>query len=101
VPSSYITGRESSLDRPIAGMPSAEPVHPSSEDSRDETIGVPRELIETFLVRMESQADCTLTSRQRETLELLAMAPMCREGIVVSRELFEALLEVAEQSRSA
>ena len=82
-------------------MPSAEPVHPSSEDSRDETIGVPRELLETFLVGMESQANLTLTSRQREILELIVVAATCGEEIVVSKQIFEVFLEVAEQSRSA
>ncbi len=101
MPSSDIAGGESYLDTPTTGMPFTEPVRPSSEDYRDETREVPWELLEPFLAEMESQANLTLTFRQRETLEQLAMAATCRKGILISRELFEAFLEVAEQSRSA
>ena len=81
------------------GMQPAQIIHALSEASRDKIV-MPRELLEAFLVEIESQEDPVILSpSQREILEeilQLAAETISQNDIVMPRELLEAfLVEVA------
>lgn len=78
------------------GMQPVQIVRALSVVSKDKAI-LPRELLEAFLLEMESRVDLIiLTPRQREVLELLAAAATSGGEVMIPRGLLEAFLtEVA------
>jgi hypothetical protein len=78
------------------GMKPAQVVYVFSEASKDKII-VPRQLLEAFLLDVESRGDLAIVSpRQREILMLIAEAATREGEIVLSREVLENfLMEVA------
>jgi hypothetical protein len=82
------------------GMKPAQVVYVFSEASKGKVI-VPRQLLEAFLLDMESRGDLAIVSpRQREILMLIAEAATREGEIVLSREVLENfLMEVTMVSK--
>jgi DNA-binding NarL/FixJ family response regulator len=78
------------------GMQPAHIARAISAAPKDETV-IPRELLEAFLVEVESWGDLIPTSRQRKILEqILAVVVSSGDEVAIPRELLEAfLMEVA------
>ena len=74
------------------GMQPAQVIHILSGASKGQTI-VSRTLLEAFLVQINAQAHLVLTPRQRDILEMIAVAATPKGEIAMPRKLLEAFLK--------